>query len=69
MIHWLFDNEPKAIGYKCCLCDVYYNGHTQMQNHNDFKRHINIMRHQGLVQSDDKMKLIIEEYDCFCAFF
>lgn len=41
------------------------NGHTQMQNHNDSTRHINIMRHQGLVQSNDKMKLIIKEYDYF----
>ncbi len=40
-----------------------------MQNHNDFKRHINIMRHWGLIQSDDKMKLIIEEYDCFVHSF
>jgi hypothetical protein len=40
-----------------------------MQNHNDFKRHINIMRHRGLVQSDDKMKLIIEEYDYFVHSF
>jgi hypothetical protein len=56
MIHWFFENEPKVIRYKCCLCDVYYNGHIQMQNHNDSKRHINIMRHWGLVQNDDKIK-------------
>jgi hypothetical protein len=41
------------------------NGHTQMQIHNDSTRHINIMRHQGLAQSNDKMKLIIKEYDYF----
>lgn len=68
MIHWLFDNEPKVIRYKCCLCAVYYNGHTQMKNHNDLKRHINIIMHRGLVQSNDKMKLIIKEYDFYCAF-
>jgi hypothetical protein len=69
MFHWLFNNEPKVIKYRCLLCYVCCNGHIQVQNHNDSKRHTDIMKHWVLVQSDDKMKFIIEEYDSFVHSF
>ncbi len=69
MFHSLFNSEPKVIKYRCLLCDVCCNEHTQVKNHNDSKRHTNIMKHWGLIQSDDKMKFIIEAYDSFVHSF
>jgi hypothetical protein len=35
MFHWLFNSEPKVIKYRCLLCDVCCNEHTQVKNQNN----------------------------------
>jgi hypothetical protein len=54
---------PHVVMFTCLLCSIDYNGHVQLIDHNQSKKHKTTLHQRGLVVTHDVMIYVNEEYD------